>query len=60
MENHRNVSEYTVFLSDAPVYTKSETQHCVSSSACEAELFAAVECAQTMLFAKQILESIGL
>ena len=47
-------------LEDAPIATKSKTQSNVTVSVAEAELMAAMECAQTMLFARQILESLQL
>jgi hypothetical protein len=60
VENRRSVSGYSVFLQGCAVATKSKTQHCVTLSVCEAELVAAVECAQTMLFVRNILLGMGL
>ena len=50
----------TVCLNDAVVSARSRTQGCVSLSVTEAELIAAVDGAQDMLFVKQVLESMGL
>ena len=60
VDDRKSVSGYSVFLEDAPIATKSKTQSNVTLSVAEAELMAAVECAQTMLFARQILESLQL
>ena len=47
-------------LMGAPIQTKSKTQSIVTLSVTEAELVAAVDCVQTMLFARQIILSMGL
>ena len=60
MEDRKSVMGYNTYLNDAPIFNKSKTQNNVTLSVCEAEMIAAVECAQTMLFVRQILESIGL
>ena len=54
------VSGWSVFLEDAPVTMKSKTQKMATISVTEAELMAAVECAQDMVFSMHVLESIGL
>ena len=51
---------YSTYLNDASIFNKSKTQNSVTLSVSEAELIAAVECAQTMLFVRQILNSLGL
>ena len=60
VDDRKSVSGYSVLLEDAPIVTKSKTQSNVTVSVAEAELMAAMECAQTMLFARQILESLQL
>ena len=60
MEDRKSVIGYSTYLNDAPIFNKSKTQNSVTLSVSEAELIAAVECTQTMLFVQQILESIGL
>jgi hypothetical protein len=59
-ENRRSVSGYSVFLEDAPVAMKCVGQKMVTLSTAEAELAAATQCAQEMLYVMRILESIGL
>ena len=51
---------YSTYLNDAPIFNKSKMQNNVTLSVSEAKLVAAVECAQTMLFVRQILNSVGL
>ncbi len=51
---------YVVYLEDAPTMHRSTTQKTVALSSCEAELNAAVLCAQDMMYQKNTLESIGL
>ena len=60
MEDRKSVTGYSTYLNDAPIFNKSKTQNSVTLSVSEAELIAAVECAQTMLFVRQILNSVGL
>ena len=55
-----DVMGYSTYLNDASIFNKSKTQNSVTLSVSEAELIAAVECAQTMLFVRQILNSVGL
>jgi hypothetical protein len=56
----QSVSGYVVYLKEAPVMHRSATQKTVALSLCEAELNAAPLCVQDMLYAKILLESIGL
>ena len=60
VEDRKSVTGYSTYLNDAPIFNKSKTQNSVTLSVSEAELIAAVECAQTMLFVRQILNSVGL
>ena len=60
VEERKSVTGYSTYLNDAPIFNKSKTQNSVTLSVSEAELIAAVECAQTMLFVRQILNSVGL
>ena len=50
VEDWTSVTGYSTYLNDAPIFNKSKTQNSVTLSVSEAELVAAVECAQTMLF----------
>ena len=50
VEDRKSVTGYSTYLNDAPIFNKSKTQNSVTLSVSEAELIAAVECAQTMLF----------
>ena len=59
VEDQKSVTKYSTYLNDA-IFNKSKTQNSVTRSVSEAELIAAVECAQTMLFVRQILNSVGL
>jgi len=56
----RSVCGYCSFLEGCPINTKSRMQPITSLSITEAELIAATECAQDLLFIKNVLESIGL
>jgi hypothetical protein len=47
-------------LEEAPVMHRSAMQKTVTLLSCKAELNAAVLCVQDMLYAKNLLESIGL
>jgi hypothetical protein len=49
-----------VFLEDAPVMHQSATQKTVTLSVTEVEINAAVLCVQGMLYAKNLIKSIGL
>jgi hypothetical protein len=59
-EPRRSVSGYASFLEGAPITRKSKMQGCVTLSVTEAEYVSATECAQDMLFAMRVMESIGL
>ena len=59
-DTRRSVSGTAVFLEDAPVSMRSNTQKSVTLSVTEAEQAAAVACAQDMLFVMRLVESIGL
>jgi hypothetical protein len=48
------------FLNGALVTAKSKMQECVTLSVTEAELVAATNCIQDMLYIRNILESMGL
>jgi len=56
----RSVSGYAVFLEGAPVTVKSSMQKTVALSVTEAELMAGVTCAQDMLYARKVMESLQL
>jgi hypothetical protein len=58
--SRKSVNGWAVFLENAPVSIKSKMMPIVALSVTEAELFAAVQCAQDMMHAMRILESIGL
>jgi hypothetical protein len=60
VETRKSVSRYTVELEGVKVVVKCAGQAIVTLSVTEAELFAAVLCAQDMLYVKKVLESIGL
>ena len=59
-ETRRSVGGRFVYLQDAPIVTVSRMQGCVTLSVTEAELVEATNCAQDMLFAMRIVESMGL
>jgi hypothetical protein len=56
----RSVTGYVVCLKDAPIMVKSAMQKTVALSTTEAELNAAVQCTQEMLFAKNMMDSLNL
>lgn len=56
----RSVTGTTVFLEDAPVAMKCFQQKTVTLSSAEAELMAAVTCAQDMLYVMRLVQSMGL
>jgi hypothetical protein len=60
VEKRGSVSGYSVFLEDAPVSMACRMQGHVTLSVTEAELAAATQCAQDMLFAMRVIESVGL
>ena len=60
VETRKSVSGYCVELEGVKIIVRCVGQPIVTLSVTEAELFAAVMCVQDMLYAKKILESIGL
>jgi hypothetical protein len=60
MQTRKSVSGYATFLNRALVTAKSNMQECVTLSVTEAELLAATNCIQDMLYIRNILESMGL
>ncbi len=58
--SRRSVSGCSTFLCGAPVSIRSKMQDCVTLSVTEAELVAATQCAQDMLFVMRVLESMDL
>ena len=59
-DTRRSVSGWCVKLEGAPVSVKSSTQKIVALSVTEAELYAAVQCVQDMLYVMRLLNSMGL
>jgi hypothetical protein len=59
-ETRTSVSGHSTFLCRAPVIQRSTMQSIVALSVTEAELFAATNNAQDMLYTKRIIESLGL
>jgi hypothetical protein len=59
-DTRHSVSGGTVFLSGSVIFAFSRMQKCVTLSVTEAELVAAVEVIQNMLFSWRVLSSIGL
>ena len=59
-QTQRSVSGGRVLLCGAPVTFRSSTQKTVALSVMEAELYAAVLCAQDMIYVRNVLLSIGL
>jgi hypothetical protein len=60
LETRKSVSGNSTFLCGAPVIQRSTMQRIVALSVTEAELFAAKNNAQDMLYTNRILESLGL
>lgn len=60
LDTRRSVSGERVLLNGSPVSSKSGTQKHVSLSVCEAELYAAVTCAQDMLYVRNVCKSLEL
>jgi hypothetical protein len=60
LDTRRSVSGTSVFLEGSCVAARSSTQKKVALSVTEAELSVAVQCAQDMLFAMRVIESLGL
>jgi hypothetical protein len=59
-ETRKSVTGTRVFLCGSPVMYKSATQKHVTLSVTEAELAAAVDCAQDMMYVYRIVTSLGL
>jgi hypothetical protein len=59
-DTHRSMSGTSTFLNGSPINTRSNTQKSVTLSVTEAELVAAMHCAQDMLANMRIIESMGL
>jgi hypothetical protein len=60
MQTKQSILRYMVFLKDAPVMHRSAMQKTVTLLSCKSELNAAVICVQDMLYAKNLIELIGL
>ena len=58
--SRRSVNGWSVFLEGAPISYKSKMMPVIALSVTEAELFAAVQCAQDMMFAMRVMTSMGL
>ena len=59
-KTRRSTTGFVVYLEDAPIQVKTKTQQIVALSVCEAELIAMVQCAQALMQARNIMESMGL
>ena len=59
-ESRRSVNGWGVFLCESPIREKSKMMPIVALSVTESELFTAVQCAQDMLYAMRILNSMEL
>ncbi len=59
-QTRQSILGYMIFLEDAPVMHRSAMQKAVALSSWKAELNAAVLCVQDMLYAKNLIELIGL
>jgi hypothetical protein len=59
-DTRRSVSGTSTFLNGSPIHTRGNTQKSVTLSVTEAELVAATQCAQDMLFAMRVVKSMGL
>jgi hypothetical protein len=60
MQTRKSVSGYATFLNGALVTAKSKMQECKTLSVTKAELLAATNCIQDMLYTRNIFESMGL
>jgi hypothetical protein len=58
--SRKSVNGWSTYLNGAMVSAKSKMMPIIALSVTEAELYAATQCAQDMLFVMRILESIGL
>ena len=59
-DTRKSISGYCTYLCDAVVTVKSGMQRIVALSVSEAELYAATQCAQDMLYIYRLLSNIGL
>jgi hypothetical protein len=59
-DTRKSVSGTSTFFNGSPIHTRRNTQKSVTLSVTEAELVAATQCAQDMLFAMRVVESMGL
>jgi hypothetical protein len=59
-DSRRSVNGWSVFLNGSAIAFRSKMMPTVALSVTEAELYAAVQCAQDMLYAMRIMISIGL
>ncbi len=59
-QTRQSATGYVVYHEDAPTMHRSAMQKTVALSSCDAELNAAVLCAQDMMYQKNTLELIGL
>lgn len=60
LDTDKSVGGHAVFLEDAPISEKTNVQQFTTLSVTEAELGSGANCAQDMLFAMRVLESVGL
>ena len=60
IDTRRSVTGTAVFLEGSCIGARSSTQRTVALSVTEAELNAATQCAQDMLYAMRVMESLGL
>ena len=59
-EDRKSITGYALFLQDAPIFWKSQSQKTVSLSSTEAEYYATSEAAKEIKFIVQVLESLGI
>ena len=60
LDTDKSVGGHAVFLHGAPISERSNVQPSTTLSVTESELTAGASCAQDMLFAMRVLESVGL
>jgi hypothetical protein len=60
LDTRQSVTGTAVFVDDSCVGARSSTQKTVAPSVTEAELGAATQCAQDMLFTMRVIKSLGL
>ena len=59
-DTDKSVGGHAVFLNDAPIAEKTKVQQFTTLSVTESELGSGTDCAQDMLFAMHVIESVGL